>query len=108
MLIYCFFFFAFQVSPTELENLIQELPGVADVAVAGIADEAAGEVPRAYIVLKKGAELSESAVVGHVKDRVVKYKQLAGGVKFVKEIPRNAAGKVLRHQLHLLGAQLDD
>ncbi|XP_038119997.1 probable 4-coumarate--CoA ligase 1 [Culex quinquefasciatus] len=97
-----------QVSPTELENLIQELPGVADVAVAGIADEAAGEVPRAYIVLKKGAELSESAVVGHVKDRVVKYKQLAGGVKFVKEIPRNAAGKVLRHQLHLLGAQLDD
>lgn len=97
-----------QVSPTELENLIQELPGVSDVAVAGIADEAAGEVPRAYIVLKKGSELSEIAVVGHVKDRVVKYKQLAGGVRFVKEIPRNVAGKVLRHQLHLLGAQLDD
>lgn len=81
-----------QVSPTELENLILELPAVSDVAVAGIADEAAGEVPRAYIVLRKGAELSESAVVGHVKDRVVKYKQLAGGVSFVKEIPRNAAG----------------
>lgn len=97
-----------QVSPTELENLILELPQVSDVAVAGIADESAGEIPRAYIVLKKGQQLSEGAVTDHVKDRVVKYKQLAGGVCFVKEIPRNAAGKVLRHQLHLLGAQLDD
>lgn len=97
-----------QVSPTELENLILELAEVSDVAVAGIADETAGELPRAYVVLKQGQCLKEQSIMDHVKERVVKYKQLAGGVMFVKEIPRNAGGKVLRHQLHLLGAQLDD
>lgn len=97
-----------QVSPTELENLILELPEISDVAVAGIADEMSGEIPRAYVVLKPGQNLDEKAISDHVKERVVKYKQLAGGVMFVKEIPRNAGGKVLRHQLHLIGAQLDD
>ncbi|XP_055633236.1 probable 4-coumarate--CoA ligase 1 [Toxorhynchites rutilus septentrionalis] len=97
-----------QVSPTELENLILELPEVSDVAVAGIADETSGELPRAYVVLKPDKTLDSAVIVNHVKERVVKYKQLAGGVMFVKEIPRNAGGKVLRHQLHLLGAQLDD
>lgn len=97
-----------QVSPTELENLILELPEVSDVAVTGIADENAGELPRAYVVVKQGQSLEEDTVVQHVKQRVVRYKQLAGGVVFVKEIPRNAGGKVLRHQLHLLGAHMDE
>lgn len=97
-----------QVSPTELENLILELPEVSDVAVAGIPDEMAGELPRAYVILKQGQTLTDKKIIDHVKDRVVKYKQLSGGVLFVKEIPRNAGGKVLRHQLHLLGEQLDD
>ncbi|XP_065095534.1 probable 4-coumarate--CoA ligase 1 isoform X2 [Ochlerotatus camptorhynchus] len=97
-----------QVSPTELENLILELPEISDVAVAGIVDETAGELPRAYVVLRHGQTLNEETVMNYVKGRVVKYKELAGGVMFVKEIPRNAGGKVLRHQLHLLGAQLDD
>ncbi|XP_055613446.1 probable 4-coumarate--CoA ligase 1 [Uranotaenia lowii] len=97
-----------QVSPTELENLILELPEVSDVAVAGIPDEAAGELPRAYVVLKQDQVLEEAVIINHVKQRVVKYKQLAGGVQFIKEIPRNVSGKVLRHQLHLLGGQLED
>ena len=39
-----------QVAPTELENLIRSLPGVLDVAVIGVPDERAGELPRAYVV----------------------------------------------------------
>lgn len=97
-----------QVSPTELENLILEIPEVSDVAVAGIADETSGELPRAYVVLKQGCELDEHVIIEHVKARVVKYKRLAAGVMYVKEIPRNAGGKVQRHQLHLLGAQLEE
>lgn len=97
-----------QVSPTELENIILELQEVADVAVAGIPDEAAGELPRAFVVLKPGTELSATEIAEHVKERVVKYKHLAGGVLFVKEIPRNAAGKVIRQQLHMLAAQYED
>lgn len=101
-------FHSLQVSPTELENIVLELPEVADVAVAGVPDEAAGELPRAFVVLKPGTTLQESEIQEHVKERVVKYKQLAGGVLFVKEIPRNAAGKVIRQQLHMLSAQFDD
>ena len=39
-----------QVAPAELENLIRSLPGVLDVAVIGVPDERAGELPRAYVV----------------------------------------------------------
>ena len=39
-----------QVAPAELENLIRSLPGVQDVAVIGVPDERAGELPRAYVV----------------------------------------------------------
>ncbi|XP_049285822.1 probable 4-coumarate--CoA ligase 1 [Anopheles funestus] len=97
-----------QVSPTELENIILELPEVGDVAVAGVPDETAGELPRAFVVVRPGSDLNEKEVQDHVKERVVKYKQLAGGVIFVKEIPRNAAGKVIRQQLHMLAAQFED
>uniref|UniRef100_A0A182YHL7 AMP-binding_C domain-containing protein n=1 Tax=Anopheles stephensi TaxID=30069 RepID=A0A182YHL7_ANOST len=96
------------VSPTELENIVLELPEVSDVAVAGVPDETAGELPRAFVVVKPGADLTEKEVQEHVKERVVKYKQLAGGVIFVKEIPRNAAGKVIRQQLHMIAAQFED
>ncbi|XP_052890328.1 probable 4-coumarate--CoA ligase 1 [Anopheles moucheti] len=97
-----------QVSPTELENIILELPEVSDVAVAGVPDETAGELPRAFVVVRPGTDLNEKEVQDHVKGRVVKYKQLAGGVIFVKEIPRNAAGKVIRQQLHMMAAQFED
>lgn len=55
-----------QVSPTELESLILEVEGVADVAVVGIPDTLAGELPRAYIVLKPGAKVEEKDITAHV------------------------------------------
>lgn len=92
-----------QVSPTELESLILEVEGVADVAVVGIPDTLAGELPRAYIVLKPGAKVEEKDITGHVDPKVAAYKKLGGGVRFIDSIPRNPSGKVLRNELKVLG-----
>lgn len=88
-----------QVSPTELESIIMELPEVADVAVVGMPDEISGELPKAFIVLKSEQKLTAEAVEEHVTPRVARYKRLAGGIEFVSEIPRNPSGKVLRAKL---------
>jgi len=87
-----------QVAPAELENLIRSLEGVMDVAVIGIPDERAGEIPRAYVV-KADDRLEEKDVQGFVAQALSKHKHLVGGVEFVKEIPKSAAGKILRKDL---------
>lgn len=91
--------FLTQVSPTELENVITEIDGIGDVAVAGIPDEFAGEIPRAYVVLKPNSKVTANDIISHVKGRCIKYKWLEGGVKFVKAVPRNPSGKILRKDL---------
>nr|XP_023014135.1 4-coumarate--CoA ligase-like [Leptinotarsa decemlineata] len=90
-----------QVSPTELENLIMEIEGIIDAAVVGVPDSLAGEVPRAYVVLKPGQNINEEDVQRWVNGKVTHYKKLVGGVKFIDSIPRNPSGKILRHELKL-------
>ena len=74
------------------------MDGVADVAVVGVPDQRAGELPRAYIV-KKGEDLTEEQVKSHAAKVLAPHKQLAGGVEFLNEIPKSAAGKILRKDL---------
>ncbi|XP_044749927.1 4-coumarate--CoA ligase-like [Coccinella septempunctata] len=88
-----------QVSPTELENLLLEIPDISDAAVVGIPDALADEIPRAFIVKKEGSELTDKDVLKYVNARVVHYKKLAGGVVFLDVIPRNPSGKILRNEL---------
>lgn len=91
---------ALQVSPAELEALLLEHDDIADAGVAGvyINDE---EWPRAYVQLKDNAhgKVSEAQIQEYVKGRVAKHKWLAGGVKFVEEVPRLASGKIQRKVL---------
>lgn len=87
-----------QVAPAELENSIRGIPGVMDVAVIGIPNERAGEVPRAYIV-KSIDDLKEETIINTIAEQLSKHKHLAGGVEFVDAIPKSAAGKILRKDL---------
>ena len=64
----------------------------------GVDDERSGELPRAFVV-RSSDDLTEQQVENYVKGRVVEYKQLKGGVKFIKEIPKSASGKILRRLL---------
>ncbi|EXJ74639.1 uncharacterized protein A1O5_01332 [Cladophialophora psammophila CBS 110553] len=93
---------AFQVAPAELEEILLQHPDIADAAVIGIdAPEAATELPRAYVVPRQptGAGLTEDMVKAFVAAKVVKYKRLEGGVRFVSSIPKALSGKILKNPL---------
>ena len=64
----------------------------------GVDDERFGELPRAFVV-RSSDDLTEQQVEDYVKGRVAEYKQLTGGVKFIKEIPKSPSGKILRRLL---------
>ncbi len=88
----------FQVPPAELEALLLSHPKIADVAVIGVADEEAGEVPKAFVVPVPGSELTVDEVQAHVAQHVASYKQVRL-VEFVETIPKSASGKILRRML---------
>lgn len=90
------------VAPAELEDLLLGHPLVSDVAVIGVSDDYAGEVPKAFVVLAQPSEAgleTEKELVEWVKQRRSRFKWLAGGVEFVDMIPKSASGKVLRRVL---------
>ena len=86
------------VYPAEVENLIYELPQVAEAAVIGVKDPRWGEVGCAVAVIKPGEELAESDLLDHLAGRLAKFKT-PKTVVFVEQLPRNAAGKVLKNVL---------
>jgi fatty-acyl-CoA synthase len=86
------------VYPAEVEKLIYELPQVKEVTVIGLPDERWGEVGRAYIVLHEGTALSEAEVIEFCQGKLARFKQ-PRSVRFLKELPHNATGKVLKRDL---------
>ncbi|TXL81629.1 long-chain fatty acid--CoA ligase [Vineibacter terrae] len=86
------------VYPAEVENVIFQLPQVADAAVIGVPSDRWGEVGKAVIVIKPGETLSEPDVVTHCLARLAKFK-VPQTVEFVEALPRNATGKVLKREL---------
>lgn len=89
----------FQVAPAELEEIIRDHPNVIDAAVIGVPNEKNGEAPKAFIVRKRGSNLSESELQDYVAKKVISYKRLVGGVKFIDAIPKTDSGKYLRRLL---------
>lgn len=67
-------------------------------AVVGKPDSIAGEIPKAFIVLKEGAEASSEEIIGLVKQKLAPYKVIRE-VEFRKELPLSSVGKVLRRVL---------
>jgi fatty-acyl-CoA synthase len=86
------------VYPAEVENTLYELSQVAEAAVIGIKDQKWGEVGRAVVVLKPGQKLTEAEVLDFLKGKLAKFK-VPRTVVFVDQLPRNAAGKVLKNIL---------
>jgi long-chain acyl-CoA synthetase len=87
----------FGIAPAELEALLFEHEGVADVAVIGKPDMDAGEVPKAFVV-PKDPTLTPDALLAWARGRLATYKTLHE-VEFVTAIPKTASGKILRRVL---------
>ena len=89
------------VYPREIEELLEHLDDVADVACIDVPDEKYGQRLRAFVVRREGSALSEDDVKGHVKENLARYK-VPRDVVFIDELPRNATGKVLKRELRLI------
>jgi len=89
----------FQVAPAELEGLLLTHPDIADVAVVGKPDLEAGELPTAFVVIKKGRTLYEKDIYTFVGKKVAPHKKLRGGIVVVEAIPKSPSGKILRRIL---------
>ena len=87
-----------QVAPAELEAVVQSHPAVADAAVIPSPDVEAGEVPKAFVVVKPGAEVTADDIMAHVAERVAPHKKVRR-VEFIDAIPRVPSGKILRREL---------
>ncbi len=86
------------VYPSEIEMALSDLAGVATSAVVAQPHPRWGHAPVAFIVREPGSQLDETAVRRHCETSLARYKRPAN-VYFVVELPMNASGKVLRHQL---------
>ena len=86
----------YQVAPAELEALLAAHPAIVDAAVIGRPDEEAGEVPKAFVVLRDAVTADE--IMAYVAEHVAPYKRIRH-LDVVEQIPRSASGKILRRVL---------
>jgi long-chain acyl-CoA synthetase len=87
----------FNVYPNEVEEVIAQLPEVAEVGVIGVPDERTGEAVKA-IVVKKNPCLTADEVIQHCREQLTPYK-VPRHVEFRAELPKTAVGKILRKDL---------
>jgi fatty-acyl-CoA synthase len=92
------------IYPREIEEFLYTLDGVRDVQVVGIPDRKYGEVVGAFIILKKGASLTEEDVQDYARGRIASYKK-PKYVFFVDGFPLTASGKVQKYKLREVGRE---
>ncbi|EFE41233.1 hypothetical protein TRV_04028 [Trichophyton verrucosum HKI 0517] len=82
-----------------------QTPLTPDYPNARYFDRDGEEYPRAYITLKAGAKATAKEIIDYMKQNVAPTKRITGGVVFVKDIPKNTSGKILRKVLRERAAQ---
>ena len=88
----------FNVYPAELERVIAGHRHVAMVAVGPIADEAKGELPKAYVVPKTGSTPVAEEIIEYCRGHLAPYK-IPRAVQFVDDLPKTSTGKIVRRRL---------
>jgi long-chain acyl-CoA synthetase len=88
----------YQVWPREVEETIAAHPAVAEVGVAGVADDVKGEAVKAWVVLRAGQTASEADLRAFCREKLAPYK-VPSRIEFRSELPKTMVGKVLRRAL---------
>ncbi len=88
----------FNVYPAEIEQVLARLDGVAETAVIGVPDQRLGEVGKAFVVVKAGAQLDEATVIAYTREHLANFK-VPRSVAFLDVLPRNPGGKVVKPML---------
>lgn len=86
------------VYPVEVEEVLYQVPELLEAAVVGVPHTVYGEVPKAFVVLKDGNEITEEEILAFCSKRLAKFK-MPVEVDFMESLPRNASGKVLKNSL---------
>ena len=88
------------IYPAEVENVLAAHPTVAAVAVIGVPSQRWGETVKAVVVPRAGVQVDRAELIAFARDRLAHYK-CPTSVEVVDELPRNAAGKVLKKVLRV-------
>jgi long-chain acyl-CoA synthetase len=88
----------YNVYPREVEEVLYEHPGVAEVAVIGVPHEEFGEEIVAVVAMKEGKSASEEEIMGFARERVARYKY-PRQVVFMDDLPKTSTGKILKREL---------
>jgi long-chain acyl-CoA synthetase len=88
----------YNVYPAELERVVAACPGVELVAVGSASHSDLGEVPKAYVVPRPGADVDEATIISHCRAHLASYK-IPAKVAFVENLPTTSTGKLLRRSL---------
>lgn len=89
---------AHRIHPAELEEVIAELPGVAECAVVGVEDDVLGQAIKAFVVPTGAAAIAADTVKAHCQKRLAVYK-IPKMIELVTSLPKTASGKVQRAML---------
>lgn len=88
----------FNVYPREVEQVLSEMPGLADCAVIGVDHPLTGQAVKALLVVEQGQSVPTEAVLTWCEQRLARYK-CPTIVEVVAELPRLTGGKLARNQL---------
>jgi acyl-CoA synthetase (AMP-forming)/AMP-acid ligase II len=87
------------ISSKEVEEVLLRHPAVADAAVVAAADERMGEVVRACVILASGTDLTLEDIRKHFIAAGIAKQKIPERLSILETLPRNASGKVLKHEL---------
>ena len=88
----------YNIYPREIEEVLYRHADIIEAAVIGVKDQHLGEVPKAYIALRPGSSLAAAGVLDFCRAYLTAYK-IPRQVEFMKELPKNPTGKILKKAL---------
>ena len=87
----------YNIYPREIEEVLHGHPGVNEAAVIGVADPIKGEIPKAFVTLKRQFEVTEEDLLSLCKNNLAAYK--IPKIVFMEDLPKNITGKIMKKEL---------